>query len=228
MKFYRLTSKLLLTVSKALVLVNITTNILAANSVAVSFEPPPRRDAPRSGTAGGGSRPTTTACASTGIKTAAFTALSPGRQVGLSHSQRPKFFVYLPATTAQTAEFSLFDAKMNGIYQINIPIANRVGLINVVLPETAPALVKNQPYHWSLALACNPNDRTEDWVVGGWVEHNELSKKLLLKLASSTPIEQIAYYTKHGFWYDAIAKTVELQNQQPNNPLLPLKLGQNY
>ena len=109
---------------------------------------------------------------------------------------------------------------MNGIYQINIPIANRVGLINVVLPETAPALVKNQPYHWSLALACNPNDRTEDQVVGGWVEHNELSKKLLLKLASSTPIEQIAYYSKHGFWYDAIAKTVELQNQQPNNPVL--------
>lgn len=192
-----------------LFVVLVTSPALAGEAAKSSFDPPPRRDAPRSGTAGGGSRPA--------MKTGALTALSPGRQVGLSHSQRPTFFVYLPKTTAQTTEFSLFDAEMKGIYQVTIPIENKVGLIGITLPKTAPALVKNQPYHWSLALAYNPNDRTEDWVVGGWVEYKELSKKLSLQLATATPIQQITYYAKHGFWYDAIAKTIELHSSQPNN-----------
>jgi Domain of Unknown Function (DUF928) len=210
MKSHTNYAQLLTTISALFLVLNVTSPVLAKNPPKSSFEPPPRRDAPRSGTAGGGSRPA--------IKTKDYTALSPGRQVGLSHSQRPTFFVYLPKTTAQTAEFSLFDAQMKGIYQVSIPIENKVGLIGISLPPNAPALVKNQPYHWSLALAYNPNDRTEDWVVGGWVEYSELSKTLLLQLATATPIQQISYYAKHGFWYDAIAKTIELQNQQPNNP----------
>jgi Domain of Unknown Function (DUF928) len=209
MKSHTSYARLLATISALLVIINVTPQVLAENTKKASFDPPRRRDAPRSGTAGGGSRPA--------IKTTDFTALSPGRQIGLSHSERPTFFVYLPKTTAQTAEFSLFDAQMKGIYQVIIPIENKVGLIGITIPKTAPALVKNQSYHWSLALAYNPNDRTEDWVVGGWVEYNELSKKLSLQLATATPTEQITYYAKHGFWYDAIAKTVELQNQQPNN-----------
>jgi hypothetical protein len=211
MKYHTNYAQLLAIISVLFVLLA-TTKVLAKNPAKSSFDPPPRRDAPRSGTAGGGSRPAT--------KTHAFTALSPGRQVGLSHSQRPTFFVYLPQTTAQTAEFSLFDAEMKGIYQVTIPIENKVGLIGITVPKTAPTLVKNQPYHWAFALAYNPNDRTEDQVVGGWVEYSELSKKLSLQLATATPIEQITYYAKHGFWYDAIAKTVELHSSQPNNPSL--------
>lgn len=211
MKFYTFYAQLLANIS-VLFVVLVTSPALAGEPARSSFDPPPRRDAPRTGTAGGGSRPA--------MKTTALTALSPGRQVGLSHSERPTFFVYLPATTAQTVEFSLFDAQMKGIYQVTIPIENKVGLIGITLPKTAPALVKNQPYHWSLALAYNPNDRTEDWVVGGWVEYSQLSKKLSLQLATATPIEQITYYAKHGFWYDAIAKTIELHSSQPTNPSL--------
>ncbi|MBF2063212.1 MAG: DUF928 domain-containing protein [Calothrix sp. C42_A2020_038] len=186
-----------------------------------SFEPPPRKDAPRSGTAGGGSRPGSIGCASSTFKaqTKTLAALSPGKHVGLSHHKRPVLFVYLPKTTAQVAEISLFDAKMNGVYQTNVSVANQEGIIAINLPDSL-SLIKNQPYYWSFALTCNPDDRTEDWVVGGWVEYTKLSQNLQQQLEAATPVERISLYAKNGYWYDAVAAIIELQQKEPKNSQL--------
>jgi len=197
----------------------VTTKAGAEFSVAASFEPPPGRDAPRGGTAGGGSRPVGTACLSNRSATSgALTALSPGRQLGLTQAERPNFFVYLPQTTAQTAEFSLFDEQMNGIYQVSIPVPKQAGLVGIRLPDTAPALAQDKPYYWTVALACNPSDRTEDWVVGGWIERAQPSATLKQQLANVTAVEKVSLYAKQGFWYEALNTLVELQRTQPNDP----------
>ncbi|MEA5570718.1 DUF928 domain-containing protein [Calothrix sp. UHCC 0171] len=197
---------------------NLTIPTWAANPMPANFEPPPRRDAPRGGTAGGGSRPVTLACASTlSNQTPVLAALSPGKYIGLSRLQRPVFFVLLPPSIAQSAEFSLFDGEMNGIYQTRIPISDRNGLISINLPEDAPPLVKNKIYYWSFAVTCNPSDRTEDWVVGGWIEHVPLDQTLQQQLAQASAIERVSLYAKQAFWYDAVATIIELQHQQPSN-----------
>ena len=189
-----------------------------ASNVAASFEPPPGRDAPRGGTVGGGSRPAGEMClANPSAKTSSLTALVPGRHLGLTQAERPTFLIYIPQTTAQTAEFSLFDEQMNGIYQMSVPVS-KTGLVSIRLPDTALPLVKDKPYYWTVALACNPSDRTEDWVVGGWVERAEPSATLKQQLANVTPIEKASLYAKQGFWYDALNTLVELQHTQPNNP----------
>jgi hypothetical protein len=222
MLFHTLKSKATVIILASVIMVtNFTASALAAEPNSTSFEPPPRKDAPRGGTAGGGSRPVALACASTSSsRNLAITPLSPGKHIGLSQLQRPVFFVHLSQTIAQSAEFSLFDKKMNGIYQQNIPIINQSGLINIRLPKDGPSLVSNQTYYWSFAIACNPNDRTEDMVVGGWVEHTLLSDSIQAQLASSTVIERVSLYAKHGFWYDAVATIIEFQNLQPNNSQL--------
>lgn len=196
----------------------VTTKVWAESNVAAIFEPPPGRDAPRGGTAGGGSRPVRTACLSNpSAKSSSLTALVPGRHLGLTQAERPNFLVYMPQTTAQTVEFSLFDERMNGIYQMSVPVS-QAGLVSIRLPDTAPPLAKDKPYYWTVALACNPSDRTEDWVVGGWIERAELSATLKQQLANVTAVEKVSLYAKHGFWYDALNTLVELQRTQPNNP----------
>jgi hypothetical protein len=50
-------------------------------------------------------------------------------------------------------------------------VPKQAGLVGIRLPDTAPALAQDKPYYWTVALACNPSDRTEDLVVGGWIEH---------------------------------------------------------
>jgi hypothetical protein len=198
---------------------HLTTSVWAQSNVAASFEPPPGRDAPRGGTLGGGSRPVGTPCLSNPSATTsnALTALSPGSHVGLTQAERPIFLVYLPKTTAKKAELSLFDEQRNGIYQVSIPVV-KAGLVSIRLPDTAPALAKDKPYYWSFALACNANDRTEDWVVGGWIERTQPSDSLKQQLATSTPLEKVSLYAKQGFWYDALTTLTQLQETQPNNP----------
>jgi hypothetical protein len=196
----------------------VTNKVWAESNVAAIFEPPPGRDAPRGGTAGGGSRPVGGACLSNpSAKSSSLTALVPGRHLGLTQAERPNFLVYMPQTTAQTVELSLFDEQMNGIYQVSVPVS-KAGLVSIRLPDTAPPLVKDKAYYWTVALACNPSDRTEDWVVGGWIERAEPSATLKQQLANVTAVERVSLYAKQGFWYDALNTLVELQRTQPNNP----------
>lgn len=209
--------KYTLRLMSVLLFFNMVTEPVKALAV-TGFEPPPGRDAPRGGTVGGGSRPVKRCLkSSTSVE---LTALSPGRHLGLSRVERPSFSVYLPATTAETAEFSLFDKQMKGIYQVSIPVPKQAGLMSFSLPDNAPALVKDQPYYWSFALACNATDRTEDWVVGGWVEYAQPDDNLLRQLASLSELEKLALYAKRGFWYDAVTSLVEMQRSQPNNSQL--------
>jgi Domain of Unknown Function (DUF928) len=147
-----------LSVSIVQILPNV--QVLAEYKVAAGFEPPPDKGgAPRGGTAGGGTRPVQTACSSNALKkSGSLTALSPGSHVGLTQSDRPNFFVYLPKTTAKAAEFSLFDEKMNGIYQVSLPISDRnTGLMKIPLPKTAPSLTKERSHR---RLGCGRLDRT--------------------------------------------------------------------
>ena len=196
----------------------VTTKVWAQSDTRAIFEPPPGRDAPRGGTAGGGSRPAGGACSSTlSAKSSSLAALVPGRNLGLTQAEHPNFLVYIPQTTAQAAEFSLFDEQMNGIYQMSVPVS-KAGLVSIRLPDTAPPLVKDKPYYWTVALVCNPSDRTEDWVVGGWIESVEPSSSLKQQLANVTAVERVSLYAKHGFWYEALNTLVELQRTQPNNP----------
>lgn len=198
----------------------VTTKVWAESNATALFEPPPGRDAPRGGTAGGGSRPVGGACLShPSAKPNSLTALVPGRHLGLTQSDRPNFFVYIPQTTAQTAEFSLFDEQMNGIYQVNVPVT-KAGLVSISLLDTAPSLVKDKPYYWTVALVCNPSDRTDDWVVGGWIERAEPSATLKQQLANVTAVERVSLYAKQGFWYEALNTLVELQRTQPNHPVV--------
>ena len=195
-----------------------TAKVWANSPVIVSFNPPPGRNAPRGGTVGGGSRPVQISClANPSANSGSLTAVAPGSHIGLSQSDRPNLFVSIPQTTAQTMEFSLFDEEMNGIYQVSVPVS-QTGLVRVGLPDTAPSLAPDQPYYWTVALVCNPSDRMEDWVVGGWVEHVPISNPLHQQLENVTALEKVSLYAQQGFWYDALKTLVELQRSQPNNP----------
>jgi len=195
----------------------ITARVGADSPVTVSFNPPPGRNAPHGGTVGGSSRPVQISCLSNpSAKSSSLTAVVPGSHIGLSQSDRPNLYVYIPATTAQTLEFSLFDQEMNGIYQVSVPVS-QTGLVRIGLPDTAPSLAPDQPYYWTVALVCNPSDRMEDWVVGGWVEHTLENPSSPQALETVTALEKVSLYAQAGFWYDALNLLVELQRSQPNN-----------
>lgn len=205
-----------------------TATVLAAkqNSATVSqkqttFKTSTKRGGtPRKGTAGGGSRPGQEACLShQSIKSGKLIALAPSDSMGFTEKERPNFFVSLPQTSAKMAEFSLFDEKMNGVYQSHIPV-NTPGLQSIHLASNTKALIKNKPYYWTYALICNEGDRTQDWVVGGWIERREFSQGLQKKLSSASGVKLVSLYAQNGFWYEALSTLVKVQKSKENNHTL--------
>ncbi|KAM3095469.1 DUF928 domain-containing protein [Phormidesmis sp. 146-12] len=180
------------------------------------IEPPPGQGSPN-GTAGGGSRTSSTFCVRSPNPTSRLMALSPKGQMALTSSDRPDFWIYLPKTTAQMVELSVFDAEMNGIYQTLVPISTKAGLVSLRLPSEAPQLKPDQPYYWTAALVCNQNDRTSDWVVGGWIKRIQLDPSAQERLATAKASDRVSLYLSQGLWVQAFSLLTELRQTQPNN-----------
>ncbi|MBE9010331.1 DUF928 domain-containing protein [Pseudanabaenaceae cyanobacterium LEGE 13415] len=180
------------------------------------IEPPPGLPAPQT-TTSGGSRPISRACVQSATP---FTAIASRQSVGLTRHNRPTVWVYLPPTQAQTLEFSMFDQDRKGIYQTTIEINNRTGYVPIELPSSAPALNQNQPYYWTVALVCDPNERTHDWITGGWIQQQSIDSALQQQLNQATLTEQIRLIAKAGYWYEAVDAYLRLQQAKPNDPQL--------
>lgn len=170
---------------------------------AESIEPPPGQGSPN-GTWGGGSRLGATCQTQPGQPLSMPIALSPSRYVGQTSSPRPTFVVYLPESTAQNLEFSLFDQDMRGLAQVVVPLSQKSGILELPLPSDVANLSPNQTYYWTVALVCNPGDRTEDVVSRGQIRYTPLSSDLRQQMRSASLPEQISAYYNAGFWYEAL------------------------
>lgn len=186
---------------------------------AESIEPPPGQGAPN-GTWGGGSRLGATCQTHPGQPVSMPIALSPSRYVGQTSSPRPTFVVYLPQSTAQNLEFSLFDQDMRGLAQVVVPLPKKSGILELSLPSAVANLTPNQTYYWTVALVCNPGDRTEDVVSRGQIRYSPLSPELQHQVRSASIPEQISAYYKAGFWYEALHLLAQNHQSHPGTVTL--------
>lgn len=195
-----------------------STNCLTTSAWAQLIEPPPDLPAPQS-TTGGSTRPIEPTCLRQ-PKQSAFTALASLNSVGLTLHERPTVWVYVPPTYAKTLEFSLFDQNRKGIYQTLIEINDRTGYVPITLPSSAPALNQNQPYYWTVALVCDNQERTNDWITGGWIQQRSMNPDLQRRLTQTTLAEQIRLAAKAGYWYEAVDIYLRSQSAHPTDSQL--------
>lgn len=181
--------------------------LIHPSTFANAFEPPPNQDAPDS-TAGGGSRPANSSCHLTPseVNDMQAIALAPQSFVGLSSVQSPTLWLYIPNLSISGIEISLFDQDLNGLAQTNLSKPDMPGLIPIELPENY-LLSPHQSYYWSAAMICNPNRRTEDWIVGGWIQYQPLASDTS-SVANTAPLVQIHRHLETGYWYDALAAMI--------------------
>jgi Domain of Unknown Function (DUF928) len=191
---------------------------LLAPAAQAQFTSPPDQGTPR-GTAGGGSRPIGVACLAQPQSQEPLLALAPTQSVGLTTQATPSFWVYVPKTTAKTLEFTLSSRNPEVGYQVNLPVQT-AGLLKITLP-LGTTLTTGRLYTWKVALVCDPEDRTKDWVVDSVIRQQPLAANLQRQLAAVTPEQQVSLYTQSGFWYDGLNAYLTLRQFQPNDPNLP-------
>ncbi len=145
------------------------------------------------------------------------TALMPGNNIGTTIASNPKFFVYVPQHTAESAEFEIIDqsGKLDkSIYLTNLNISDTSGVVKVSLPGNV-GLTKNKEYTWRFTMICDSFDRSGDQFVEGIVKKVELSSDIENSLKNASPLERAEIYAKAKIWNETIATLADLRNSNP-------------
>lgn len=181
----------------------------------VNFQPP---DVTAPGNRQGGTHRGTGVCPA-GLS---ITPLMPPSNIGLTTEDAPTFFVYVPKTSAKV-EFTLLNEKEDDVvYETSLnPV--KQGIIGVSLPapgEGRKMLEVGKRYVWSFSMICDPNDRSADLVVKGWVQRVEPQPTLKTNLETSDARARLSIYANNGFWYETLATLAELRRSQPEDQKL--------
>ncbi|MGD1951638.1 MAG: DUF928 domain-containing protein [Leptolyngbyaceae cyanobacterium] len=130
-------------------------------------------------------------------------AIVPETNLGATADPKPTLWLSMPdVSAAKQLEFYLFNAQDEIIYQTSFtvgPAADLVGLDFSNMAD-APTLEIDQRYRWAASIVCNPNNRSENISVEGWIDRVDASI-----LGSS------------GLWYDRLGVLLEQLQQQPQD-----------
>lgn len=183
------------------------------------YKPPIGIGAPTR-TEGGGTRSGNSYCSDAGQS---LTALIPDSHFGVTVAAYPKFFVYMPALSPQAsppaAEFRLEDKGGNAVYKSIFKTIGKPGIVTLSLPAQGgvPPLKMGQDYRWSFSIICQPDERSQDITVEGWVRRVPLNPILNNQLQQASPQQRVELYAEGEIWQDALATLVELRRNYPNN-----------
>ncbi len=157
------------------------------------------------------------------------TALTPITATGKSAlvetiSSHPTFFVYLPETSAQKAEFIVEDAKtQNDLHHETLTLTRTGGIVQVKMPaEKVAALELNHQYKWSFTLLCDPEDPSANLFVEGVIQRVEASTDFTkqIQVAKSAEGDQALLYASNGYWFESLQSLAEMRQKSPQDKAL--------
>ena len=159
----------------------------------------------------GGSRSINAACLATPDQPVV--AIMPKSNLGLTLSQHPTFWFALPAISPdRTLEFGLYDSAGDLVYTENFQIPEKAGISSLSLPKTVNALDKEENYRWYLSVVCDPNSRSEDLVVTGWIRRTQADSTLQNQLANATLQERLSIYATSNLWFETLSAFAEIHD----------------
>ncbi|MEG4444511.1 DUF928 domain-containing protein [Microcoleus sp. AT9_B5] len=149
------------------------------------------------------------------------TPLIPKSNIGLTLTESPTFFVYVSQPAAQI-EFILLNADESEVVYETTLKNDKAGIVGVSLSEKGKTknIEVGKRYVWSFALACDPLERSGDYIVKGWMQRIEPQANLKNDLANSDPMSKVIAYAKNGIWYETLATLAEMRRLAPDDSRL--------
>ena len=173
--------------------------------------PPPPSGNRRSG--GGGLGVSNQSCRATPHP---LTALVPESSQGMTISDRPTFWFYVPYTAKEVSsgEFSLLSRDgRRYIYKATFDLPQTPGIVSIILPSSLNnALQVDEYYHWYLGLNCTQSTITRpDLVIDGWINR-----------VSVLPEFSVDAEQGNEFSYDALTDAANQYLATPQNQQIKL------
>ncbi|MEL7067605.1 MAG: DUF928 domain-containing protein [Cyanobacteria bacterium J06581_3] len=185
------------------------------------FAPPVDNSAPES-TSGGAARGNTygaTNANSQAIAAAAMKAVMPDSFYGTTLEARPTILVYVPASNASEAVFSLKSESKELVHQMTVAVPQNGGVVAISLPADAPELAVDANYQWYLALMLDNELSPASPFVDGWVKRIAPTADLTAELAAGEGITDVAALGANGIWYDTAAQLAMLTEAEANEEM---------
>jgi hypothetical protein len=148
-------------------------------------------------------------------------ALLPQTNLAQTAEAYPAVYAYFPASSAQFAEFALYEEGSNElVYGTLFKVTGTPGLVSVQLPEeaTLSPLTVGQRYYWYMSLICNVRNRASDITVQGNIERVTPSQALSRQLQSAAPSQYPFLYAEAGLWPETVSSLVNLSLANPGDP----------
>jgi Domain of Unknown Function (DUF928) len=151
------------------------------------------------------------------------TSLVGSKNLELTVSDRPIFWVYVPYTQqeAPSGEFSLQDGE-NDVYRTRFQLPATPGIVSISLPANQKPLEVGKTYRWYLEMNCprrEAGDQVTPASVTGLVRRVSPSVELNNALNSAkTPLQRIAAYAQYSIWYDTLTELARLRSNPAQTP----------
>ncbi|MBE9229682.1 DUF928 domain-containing protein [Phormidium sp. LEGE 05292] len=133
---------------------------------------------------------------------------------------KPEFFVYVPQSSAQTAEFVLKDENRKNVYSTTFPISGKAEIIRISLPTNVPALEKEKKYYWYFTVFCNTQNRSRNPFITEWIQRTEINSPNAAQVVKASLLDRSKFYAENSIWHDAVATLAESRRQNPNDATL--------
>jgi hypothetical protein len=148
------------------------------------------------------------------------TPLVPPTNIGLTLTESPTIFVYVPQTSAKVEFTVLTDNEDEVVYEETFKL-DKSGIVGVTIPANAnKSLEVGKRYVWSFSLVCDPEDRSGDLVVKGFVQRIEPQATLKSDLANADQMTKLNVYAKNGIWHETLATLAQMRRQTPGDARL--------
>ncbi|MEL6553980.1 MAG: DUF928 domain-containing protein [Cyanobacteria bacterium J06621_11] len=184
------------------------------------FTPAPDNDMPSETTGGmsGGSRGNTYGVTDAAT-VASMLAVTPDSFYGTTLEARPTILVYVPASNASEAVFSLKTEDKDFVYQMMVAVPRGGGVVAVTLPAEAPELAVDQNYQWYLAMMLDNELSPASPFVDGWVKRISPSTELASRLELGEGLADVAQLGANGIWYDTVAQLARLNEAEASDEM---------
>ncbi|MBD1921285.1 DUF928 domain-containing protein [Microcoleus sp. FACHB-831] len=155
--------------------------------------------------------------------------------IGLTASDSPTVFVYIPETEATQAELRLYKEEVapyqnqgaketskeegNVVAMTTVAIGKTPGIVSVSIPANGklPLLEVGKKYQWVLTLVCDSEDRAADRMVYGTIQRIPAPITLALELQKPATLESADRYAEAGLWTETVKTLAELRKNNPND-----------
>ncbi len=143
-------------------------------------------------------------------------ALMPQTSYGLTLSDRPFWYFYMPRFQADGLQFQIFDNQTSKQHRQSYQTPNIEGIFEVQAPfDVEP----NRSYTWSFSIICDQNNRSKDIVLTGILERQH-KPILMAQLSYASKNERISLLSEAGIWHDTLRELAIRRIQSPNDVLL--------